>query len=180
MSNLILPTSVERTIPDWFLTELGHIDPALIVYFNPLRGRWILDRCTRDDNMLHQHTPACPKTNVRVIQDADGSYMPLCQDVLDWLRAHDTGSKFKSADEYIKHLNEQEAAERERIQQALERDKEHNSRDHRVQLNQLHMLIQRHDLHNIEQERIDRYNAREKRQQPPRPLPGAGLAPGEK
>jgi hypothetical protein len=58
--DLILPANTERIVPSWFSTKLKDTDPNLIVYFNPHKGRWIIDRCSRDgefSSVPHTHVP---------------------------------------------------------------------------------------------------------------------------
>ena len=140
-------------VPDWFEKSLKTIDPNLIVYFNPHRGKWIIDRCCRDGEMKsvpHQHTPACPKTNVTVVQD-QGQFMPLCQKVLDDLKAMDAWKDNKSVEEYqaknaadLKSMEEKNERQIDSLWDAL-------SADGKAQLQKAYDLIQRHDVHRINQ-----------------------------
>jgi hypothetical protein len=152
MSSLFLPNSMRneaRAVPEWFATALRDIDPSLIVYFNHIRQRWILDRCTAAGEhhvANHQHTPECPRTNVKVIQGEGGEYMPLCADVLDWLRAHDTWSQHSSGDQMVQILANQHADHLEKLKQARRANTRHATLDGKRQLYRMKFLIDQHDL----------------------------------
>lgn len=151
---LLVPRGVDRVVPDWFASQLREIDPNLIVYFNPHRQRWIIDRCTRGgvhNAPLHTHTPECKTTNVRVVQEKDGSYMPLCQQVLDELKASDAWSAFGNEENFSRHYDNEaveDEARRERQIDALYREA---SADNRRQLLKAYDLTQRHDVHRVNQ-----------------------------
>jgi hypothetical protein len=152
MSSLFLPNSMRneaRAVPEWFATALRDIDPSLIVYFNHIRQRWILDRCTAAGEhhvANHQHTPECPRTNVKVIQGEGGEYMPLGTDVLDWLRAHDTWNQHSSADRFIKILSNQDEDYKEKLKAQRRDNTHHRTLDGKRQLLKAFHLIQQHDL----------------------------------
>lgn len=148
MSALILPAGVERVVPDYFSRGLRALDPNLIVWFNPRKQRWVLDRCTRGgvrNAALHAHTAECPKTNVMVVQDPDGGYMPLCDAVLDSLRGMDSWSH-GTAEQFILHhenaLAENEAKRNADIDSAFDLA----SKENRRQLLKAYDLIQTHDM----------------------------------
>lgn len=153
MARLWLPenmrASSSRVIPEWFANALREIDPSLILFFNPIRGRWIIDRCTAagvHHVSDHQHTNECPRTNVKIIQDEAGQYMPLCQDVLDWLRAHDTWNQHSSAEQFITILGNQDAEYQEKLRAARRDNTHHRTMDHKRQLQKAKNLIDQHDL----------------------------------
>jgi hypothetical protein len=151
MSTLIIPRHLanERTIPEWFTNGLKDIDPSLIVYWNHLRGRWTIDRCTvagEKHTSNHTHDASCTTTNVKVVQDESGEYMPLCQDVLDWLRAHDTWTQTKTLDQCLLEMSNRFEA----YQNKLKRERRDNTRrvtlEHKPQLLKMKHLIDQHDL----------------------------------
>lgn len=149
---MYLPQGFERSVPDWFASQLRALDPNLIVYFNTRKGRWIIDRCTRGGAMnagLHDHTPECPKTNVMVVQD-DGQYMPLCDQVLDELRAKDSWNH-GSVDQFLLHhdnlLKEDEAKRKTAVDNVFREA----SLDNRRQLLKAYDLTQIHDTARVNQ-----------------------------
>jgi hypothetical protein len=148
---LILPDNIERVVPSWFREQLRNLDPNLIVYFNPMRQRWVIDRCTRNGAMsaaLHEHTPECPRTNVTVVEE-EGQYMPLCQQVIDDLRARDAWSQYGSFEVYdrlTQNAADEDAAKRETAIDDLYR---HTTADNRAQLAKAWTLFSRHDMSRI-------------------------------
>jgi hypothetical protein len=146
--DLILPRNVVRLVPDWFLTRLKDTDPNLIVYFNELKNRWIIDRCTRDGVMAsaaHTHDATCPRTNVIVVND-EGKYMPLCDAVIDTIRAMDTWSTDRSLEKYKARNAAMEAAEKAKTDTAMRNLYVDAGLDNKRQLNHALDLIARHDV----------------------------------
>ncbi len=151
MSQLIIPHHVaqDRHIPEWFSKGLHDIDPSLIVYWNHLRGRWIIDRCTaagEKHTANHQHGPECPTTNVKVVQDEAGEYMPLCQDVLDWFREHELWDEATTIDQHLLNLRNKDKAYQAKLKQERRDNTRHATRSNKRQLLQMFHLIQQHDL----------------------------------
>lgn len=151
MSNLIIPRHLaqDRIIPPWFTTGLKGIDPSLIVYWNHLRGRWIIDRCTaagEKHTANHTHSPECPTTNVKVVQDEAGDYMPLCQDVLDWFRANDRWNQTASTEQLITELRNKDEAYQAKLKQDRRDNTHHVTMDHKRQLLKMKHLMDQHNL----------------------------------
>jgi len=155
VSNLILPPSCfhQRTAPEWFLRELKAIDWRLIVYWNHMRERWIVDRCTKGITAAdllgggqHAHDNECPRTNVLVVRGPQQEYHPLGQDVIDWFRANDVGTKHVSAEHLIIDLTTKEQAESERLRLTRKDNTHHATLDGKRQLLKMKHLIDQHDL----------------------------------
>jgi hypothetical protein len=147
--DLLLPSNIERLVPDWFLTRLKDTDPNLIVYFNPMKQRWIIDRCSRDGefhSVPHQHTPSCPRTNVLVVQDKDNAYMPLCDEVIAKIRAMDTWSKHSTVESFRAANAEKELAYKIKNEADMRELYLNAAKDDKRQLNQALDLIARHDV----------------------------------
>lgn len=152
MKPFYLPKGFERSVPEWFATQLRGLDPNLIVYFNRMRGLWVIDRCTRGGAMnaaAHVHGPQCKTTNVLVVQD-NGRYMPLCDAVLDDLRSMDSW-KHGSLENFEKHhdnIAHEDEVKRDAAIDAVFREA---SIDNRRQLLKAYDLTQIHDVHRINQ-----------------------------
>lgn len=155
VSNLILPVSNfnQKTAPDWFLKDLKSIDWRLMVYWNHMRERWIVDRCTRgvsaEDLLgdgMHSHSNECPRTNVLVVRGPSGQYHPLGQDVIDWFKANDVGSQHKDAQTLINEYTAKEQAESERLRLLRKDNTHHVTLDHKRQLLEMKSLMDKHDL----------------------------------
>jgi hypothetical protein len=142
-----LPAGFERSVPDWFASQLRALDPNLLCYWNPRKGRYIIDRCTRGgvhNAALHTHTPECPKTNVMVVQD-DGQYMPLCEAVLSDLRGMDSWSH-GSAEQFILHNDNAATEDEAKRSAAVDAAFREASKDNRRQLLKAYDLVQTHDM----------------------------------
>ncbi len=150
---LILPPNLERVVPDWFARALRETDPNLIVYFNPMRERWVIDRCTRGgvhNAAAHDHDPSCPRTNVTVVQD-EGQYMPLCQAVIDDLRSRDAWSRYGSFETYDAVTQHAADAAKEETERKIDQMYHETTKDNRAQLAKAWTLIQRHDTARVNQ-----------------------------
>jgi len=154
VSNLVLPRSAfnQRTAPESFVKQLKDIDWRLLVYWNHLRGRWIIDRCTKGitaqdlRGVRHEHDNECPKTNVLVVRGPNQEYHPLGQDVIDWFRANDKGSEYKSADALIADLTKKDEDNREKMRLERKDNTHHVTLDHKRQLLKMKHLIDQHSL----------------------------------
>jgi hypothetical protein len=151
--NLLLPKDIEHVVPPWFAAALRETDPNLIVYFNPMRKRWVIDRCTRGgvhNAGAHLHTNECPRTNVTVVQD-EGQYMPLCQAVIDDLRSRDAWAQHGSSEQFLKvsdnAADEDEAARK----RAIDVIYAETTKDNRRQLMRAFHLMQQHDTARVNQ-----------------------------
>lgn len=150
---LLLPPGVERSVPDWFASQLRALDPNLIVYFNPLKQRWVIDRCTRGgvhNAALHEHTPACPRTNVMVVKDGE-RYMPLCEAVLDDLRSQDSWATHETVEQFVLHHENASAEDEATRSAAVDTVFREASIDNRRQLLKAYDLTQIHDVHRVNQ-----------------------------
>lgn len=154
-SNLILPRSAfnQRTAPEWFTKALKDIDWRLLVYWNHMRGRWIIDRCTKGvtaenlgAGLPHEHDNGCPRTNVLVVRGPNQEYHPLGQDVIDWFRANDVGSKYDSAEKLVTDLAIKDEANREKMRLDRKDNTHHATLDGKRQLLKMKHLIDQHDL----------------------------------
>jgi hypothetical protein len=150
---LFLPQDIEHVVPPWFEAALRETDPNLIVYFNPQRKRWVIDRCTRGgvhNAGAHLHTNDCPRTNVTVVQD-EGQYMPLCQAVIDDLRSRDSWAQHSTAEQFAlsgQNAADEDASMRKRAIDVLYAE---TTRDNRRQLLRAFHLMQQHDTARINQ-----------------------------
>lgn len=153
-SNLILPPSVfqQRTAPEWFTKALKDIDWRLIVYFNHMRGRWIVDRCTKGvtadilNGLPHTHDNGCPRTNVLVVRGPNQEYHDLGQDVIEWFKANDVGSKYDKAQHLLADLTAKEEANREKMRLDRKDNTHHRTLDHKRQLLKMKALADKHSL----------------------------------
>lgn len=151
MSNLIIPRHLaqDRVVPEWFTTGLKEIDPSLIVYFNHLRGRWTVDRCTvagEKHVANHTHSAECPTTNVKVVQDEAGDYMPLCQDVLDWFRQNDRWEQTASTEQLLIELRNKDEEYQARLKKNRRDNTRHATLSNKRQLLQMYHIFQQHSM----------------------------------
>lgn len=126
-------------VPDWFLTRLKDTDPNLIVYFNPFRQRFVIDR--KVDGQAN--------TNVMIVQAEDGEFMPLTDNTIDRIRSMDAWSKHGSYEAYHRHNINLAAEDAAKTEAEIKENYRLASIDDKAQLNQAFNLIQRHDLVHI-------------------------------
>lgn len=128
-------------IPAWFAEQLGHLDAQLVIYWNPFRERFVIDRRTEDGQT----------TNVLVVEDPEGGFMMPGDRALDKLRSMDAWSKFGGSDEAAlqRFRREHELAKEEHDAKTAAEIQENwrlGLTDDRVQINKARHLIQQHDV----------------------------------
>src|SRR6266404_5611701 len=74
-----------RTPDPAFVARLRDFDKDLIVFWNKLKKRWVVEQCFRHAGGS-EHSHLCQRKYVWLVQDADGDMMPLCDKVFDELR----------------------------------------------------------------------------------------------
>lgn len=108
--------------PRYILERLALVDANLVLKWLPHKSRWLLLRKS-------PVTPNRPPEPVRLWCAQDGSYLPLDNRLIVWLRANDLSRKFKDHDKkYWGKLFEAELKERQDVAQAeiqKRRDEEH-------------------------------------------------------
>jgi hypothetical protein len=144
MSDIVLVGSEATEIPDWFRRRLRDIDRALVVYFNPFRRVFCIDRCVRgQDCLLSEHLP-CEKTNVMLFEH-------IGEAAIEKLKSMDAWTKFGGNDEaaLLRFRREHEIAKEEfdakRLAEAKKSYKD-VQRDERLAVNHLKHLVEQHDI----------------------------------
>ncbi len=154
-SNLVLPRSAfnQRSAPEWFLKELKSIDWRLMVYWNHLRERWIVDRCIRGitetdivGGIEHTHDSQCQRTNVLVVRGPNQEYHALGSDVIEWFRKNDVGSKYAKPEHLIGDLTAKQVASDEKMKADRRSNTRHATLDGKRQLLKMRDLAGKHDL----------------------------------
>jgi hypothetical protein len=144
MSDIVLVGSEATEIPDWFRRRLRDIDHALVVYFNPFRRVFCIDRCVRGQEcLLSEHLP-CEKTNVMLFEH-------IGEAAIEKLKSMDAWTKFGGNDEaaLLRFRREHEIAKEEfdakRLAEAKKSYKD-VQRDERLAVNHLKHLVEQHDI----------------------------------
>lgn len=120
-------------------------------------GVWKVEQCVRHfggmrSNGLPEHTHVCQRVYVMVIQDEDGTPIPLGDHVIEKLQAMRAYSEsfggqterglvnfIRNSDSIDEELASKRAAAAEDLMA-------HNRRYHRVQMNRIFNMIQQHDM----------------------------------
>lgn len=142
--SVILLGSEAREIPDWFRRRLRDIDPALVVYFNPFRNFFCIDRCIKGGDCLSTKHVECEKTNVMTFEHMGEAALESLKSMDAWTK---TGGNDEAA--LLKFRKAHEDAKAEYDSKARETSREdyrHGMLDDRVQINKALHLIQQHDV----------------------------------
>lgn len=141
----VILTGAEATeVPQWFRRRLRDIDAALVVYFNPFRGVFCIDRCVKGQDCLSRDHVECEKTNVMLFEH-------IGEAALEKLKSTDAWTKFGGNDEaaLLRMRREHEIAKEEFDAKAHE-EARGNYRagllEDRAQVNKALHLIQQHDV----------------------------------
>lgn len=139
--SLWLPESAknDRVVPDWFTLLLKDVDNSLVVYFNPWKDRWVINRKAEDGSFHH----------ILMVEGDNSDYAPLNERVIAKLKEMDTWEKYGTVENF--HLaNENILAEQNAKNDAKVDDTyDHCAKINRRQLNEAHTLMQRHDMSEI-------------------------------
>lgn len=128
-------------VPDWFLRLLKDTDPQLVVYFNPFKQRFMIDR----------QVPGQVNTNVMVVQAENGEYMPLTENTIERLRSIDAWRNYGSFEAMHRHHLQLEAEDAAKREAEIRENYRLAGLDDKIQLNRAHTLTQRHDTLRINQ-----------------------------
>lgn len=146
---------MEMTDPVKFTETLKRlVDPALVCYWNPMRGRFVIDRCTHPDSSsgLHKCDLACSKTNVMMVEGPDGKYRELGDDLIGFLHASDTWSKYgrlhaaERMDADISAIEEKDQSKRSEL---IDENWKNVAKDDKRTARKAFHLIQQHDVHRV-------------------------------
>lgn len=147
-----------------FNRRLQALDQDLIVawhlppHMRHKPGRWKIEMCVRhhpgelwpDGRLKHSHL--CDRSYVWMVQDDEGTPLPLGDHVLDKLRAMRAysesfgGQTERGRRNFIEHSNSIDANLATKREEASADVVEHNRRSNRVQFNKLLQLVERHDM----------------------------------
>lgn len=122
-------------VPEWFRTRLRDTDPHLVVYFNPFRRRWVIDRKTEDGQT----------TNVMICETDNGEPLDLSDNIIDRLRSIDAWSKHGSYEAYHQHNIALAAADKEKREAEIRENYRLAALDDKNQLQRAYDLIKTHD-----------------------------------
>lgn len=128
-------------VPDWFQTRLKDTDPSLVVYFNPFKERWMIDRKAENGQT----------SNVMVCESDNGEYMPLTDNTIDRLRSMDAWAKHGSYEAFHRHNIELAAADKAKRDAEIRENYRLASLDDKAQLHRAYDLVQRHDVARVNQ-----------------------------
>lgn len=146
MQDIVLVGSEATQIPDWFRRRLKDIDRALVVYYNPLRSFFCIDRCVKGSDCLSEKHIECTKTNVLVFPHIGESALEKLKSMDAWTKTNALGGDDEAA--LLKFRKEHEDAKAEYDANLREKAKQNwrdGLREDRVQLNKALHLIQQHD-----------------------------------
>lgn len=151
------------SFPEDFNRKLQNFDPDLwITWHYPPHvknkpGRWKIEMCTRHSGETWpsgtpKHSHLCDRTYVAMVQDDDGTPLPLGEHVISKLQAMRAysesfgGQTERGRENFIRHSNGLDADLAAKREAASEDVKTHNSRFNRRQLKRLADLVARHDM----------------------------------
>lgn len=128
-------------VPDWFTRGLKDLDPSLVVYFNPFKERFVVDRKAENGQT----------TNVMIVQSEEGEFLPLTDNILDRIKSMDAWKQYGSYEAFHRHNISVAAADAAKRDAEIRENYRLNSLDNKRQLRQVYDLIQRHDVARVNQ-----------------------------
>lgn len=152
------------SFPEDFNRRLQSLDKDLLVswhlppHMRQKPGRWKIEMCVQhhagalwpDGRIKHSHL--CQRSYVWMVQDDEGTPMPLGDHVLDKLREMRAysesfgGQTERGRANFIQDSNRIDAELAAKREEASEDAVDHNRRFNRAQFNKLMQLVERHDM----------------------------------
>ena len=161
-SSIVVVGDPSPSFPEDFNRRLQAFDKDLWITWHKSPasrkpGCWKIEMCVEHNgryrvNAMPEHDHLCRRIYVMMVQDEEGTPMPLGDHVfakLGEMRANcdsfggPTERGLKNFKQYSDSLDKELAEKRERESRDL---MDYNRRDHRVQLNTFWNLIERHDM----------------------------------
>jgi hypothetical protein len=143
--DLWLPPVMETPeVSESFKRLLRDTDPNLVIYWNPFKQRYMIDRVHRDSAGEHRH-------HVLTVEDPEGGFQNPGESHIQKIRALDAWSKFGGNDEaaMLRQRRERENAKAEYDARRQEEVKElwaNAAKDDKAQLLKAYDLIKIHDM----------------------------------
>ena len=144
MSDIVLVGSESTEIPAWFRRRLKDIDRALVVYFNPFRRVFCIDRCVKGSDCLSSDHVSCEKTNVMLFEHIGESALEKLKSMDAWTRfgGNDEAALQRSRRTHEIAKEDWEAKRREEARQSYRE----TQKDERLAVNKLKHLVEQHDI----------------------------------
>lgn len=136
--------SLSNEVPEWFKRRLKDIDRALVVYYNPFRQQFCIDRCIKGSDCLSSDHISCEKSNVML-------FPHVGEAAIEQLKSMDAWTNFGGNDEHAlarfhkKGIDEKEEYDAKQKEEARKGYRE-AMLDNRVQINKALHIIQQHDI----------------------------------
>lgn len=151
INRIVLPGDLSEgpAIPDSFRNALRQYDPSLIVAWNPMKRRHVIEQCIEHLSPTPGHSHICRRNYVLLVQDADGFMMPLGDRVMDMVKERDVSTAGYGPGDLARFQRDTKGAG---LAEKLRREKEgenvirYASRHNRRQLRKAIHLMQQHSL----------------------------------
>ena len=151
INRIVLPgqPSEGPAIPESFIAQLRQYDSTLLVAWNSIKNRFVIEKCDEHYAEGPAHSHLCRRSYVLMAQDDEGVMLPLGDHVMDKIRAADVTRAGYGPDDLAKFLADQKAVLKKDHE---DRDKKmrdavrHGSKLNRRQLLRAIHLIQQHNL----------------------------------
>lgn len=151
INRIVLPGQRSQegpAIPESFRAQLRQYDPDLLVAWNHIKKRFVIEQCVQHAGGP-EHTHVCGRNFVVLAQDDDGVMLPLGDRVMEKIKAADVTRAGYGPEDLAKFLKDQKA-----VLAADRKDREQKSRDavtHGSRFNRRQLLKAKHliDQHNL-------------------------------
>lgn len=151
INRIVLPGQSHEgpAIPDSFRESLRQYDPNLMVAWNAIKKRFVIEQCVEHLAEGTAHTHICRRNYVAMAQDDEGTMLPLGDKVMEMIKARDVAQAGYGPQDLDKFIADQKAigaAERERLEKEQDKVLRYGSRHNRRQLLKAVHLMQQHSL----------------------------------
>jgi hypothetical protein len=151
INRIVLPgqTLEGPAIPESFLLQLRQYDPSLLVAWNQIKKRFVIEQCVQHLSPGPEHSHVCNRNFVVMAQDDEGVMLPLGDAVMDKIKAADVSRAGFGPDDLEAFLKSQKKilkADQENREKKVDDAFKHGSRFNKRQLLKAKHLIDQHDL----------------------------------
>lgn len=151
INRIVLPgqPSEGPAIPESFLESLRQYDRSLLVAWNHIRKRFVIEQCTEHYADGNAHSHLCRRIFVLMAQDDEGVMLPLGDRVMDKIRAADVSKAGYGPNDLAKFLADQKLVlkkDHDDREAAMADAVRHGSKLNRRQLLKAIHLMQQHNL----------------------------------
>lgn len=151
INRIVLPGEQTEApaIPESFREMLRKYDPDLLISWNTFRKRFVIEQCVQHLSGRPEHTHICRRNYVVIVQDGEGSMVPLGEGVIQMIAERDNQRRGYGPQDLARFIRDRREERDSVTRKGYDAGRDaikHATRDGRRQLLKAAHLIQQHSL----------------------------------